>query len=119
MSHKFFKHSVGFVVAWGFKNLGTVLKTASKNSLGTKIDLGFVKRHTGATVGLFEMSLVCRLPVKNHVATFLPAKPLSIGIMEILDMSLQIIFACTRLLDILFPTKTACERTFLFRRWCG
>jgi hypothetical protein len=96
--------------------LGTVLKATSKNSLRTKVDLSFIERHTGATMGLLEMSFVCRLPVKNHVATLLPAKPLSVGVVEILNMPFQVVFTCACLLDILFSTKTARERTLLLRR---
>ena len=88
MGHKLLEYRVGIVIAGRFKNLGAVLETTGKNSLRTQVDFGFVESHAGATVGLFEMGLVGRLPIKNQIAAFLPAKPLSLGAVEIRKMSL-------------------------------
>lgn len=64
------------------------------------------------------MGFVCRLPVKDHVATLLPTEPLGVGIVEILDVPLQVVFTGTCLLNAFFPTKAACERALLLGCWC-
>lgn len=61
------------------------------------------------------MSLICRLPVKDHAATAVPTEPLGIHIVKILDVALQVVLASTCLLNILLPAEAAGEGALLLR----
>lgn len=61
------------------------------------------------------MSLVSRLPVKDHAATAVSTEPLGIHVVEILDVALQVVLASTSLLNILFPAEAAGECALLLR----
>ena len=63
---------------------------------------------------MFQVSLVRGLPVEDHLATSMVAEPLRISIMEVFNVSLEIVFPRARLLDIFLLAETARERALLF-----
>ena len=64
---------------------------------------------------LFEVGLVCSLPIENHVAAADLACPLSVHVVKVLNVSLQIILSSASLLDVLLFAERAHEGAFLLR----
>ena len=118
MAHVLLEGWASMGIAWRLKDLQAVLEAARKHRLRTQWDLGIVQVHPRPAVGVLQMGLVSRLPVKDHLAAPMPAEPLRVCVVEVFHVALEVVLAGTCLLDALLETEATGEGALLLGGCC-